>query len=67
MKIITITPAERDLARLGVELAERMGKGPDPRMVVLANAEFAPRETSPVTPKFVGDPAAEVAPGSGRG
>lgn len=36
--IITITPAERDLARLAVDLDERMGKEPDPRMVVLANA-----------------------------
>lgn len=35
--IVTITPAQRDLAQLAVDLAERMGEEPDPRMVVLAN------------------------------
>ncbi len=43
--IITITPAERDLAQLAVDLAERMGKKPDPRMVVLANA-FGPHASN---------------------
>lgn len=65
--IITITPAQRDLARLAVDLDERMGKEPDPRMVVLANATSELSESSTEAPVSSDDPADQAASRSGSG
>ena len=39
---VYVTPAQRDLARLDLELAERLGEQPDPAMVAIAGAELEP-------------------------
>ncbi len=35
---VLVTPAQKDLARLGLELADRLGEPRDPRMVAIAEA-----------------------------
>lgn len=36
--VITVTPADQELARLAIVVSDRLGEKPDPRMEAIANA-----------------------------
>jgi hypothetical protein len=48
--IVLVTPAQQDLARLDLELADRLRQPRDPRMEAIAKAEYVEPNGTVATP-----------------